>query len=146
MNKLMVGSIAIAMFLLAGCGAAGEGPTEPGPIISVEAIVGTWQRTSGGIRYLQFREDGTTHSSRSLEAVIEGHGQTQWKYRIEGTQLILEETLGVCEENPTGIYEVHLLENGNLQFVSVEDECPSRVSFLAGRPDEGITREYEPVP
>ena len=146
MNKLMAGSIAIAMFLVAGCGTAGEGPPESGLITSVEAIVGVWHRTSGGSRYIQFFEDGTAHTSEGLEAVIEGHGQTQWKNRFGGTQLIIEETLGNCDENPTGIYEVHLLESGNLQFVSIEDECASRVSFLAGRPDDGITREYEPVP
>ena len=141
MNKLMAGAIVIAMFLLAGCGARG-----PKLATSAEDIVGTWQRTSGGPRYVQFLEDGTAHSSVGLKAVIEGHGQDQWKYRFGGTQLFIEETLGVCEEIPTGIYEVRMLENGNLRFVEIEDECASRVSFLAGRADEGRIREYEPVP
>lgn len=148
MNKLVAGSIAIAMFLLAGCGAAGEGPPEPGPITSVEAIVGTWQRTSGSPSHIQFFEDGNMNGSSSRENV-EDHPEITDKFWFEGRQLFLETTSlnGGCEENIVGIYEVNLLENGNLQFVAAtEDECAGRVTILAGRPDEGITREWEPVP
>ena len=53
---------------------------------------------------------------------------------------------GVCDENMVTIYEVHLLENGNIQFVAIEEECVYRASVLACRPDNGITREYETVP
>ncbi|MFQ5962309.1 MAG: hypothetical protein ACE5MG_13025, partial [Candidatus Methylomirabilales bacterium] len=53
---------------------------------------------------------------------------------------------GGCEENIVGVYELYLLENGNIQFVAIEDECAMRETEQAGRPDDGITREYEPVP
>ena len=114
-------------------------------------IVGIWHRTTSDPVYLQFLEGGTSNWADSLETVIEGLG-TQWNYRVEGTQLFLEETIGMCSghsrgaEALTGSYEVHLLENGNLQFVVIEDECRGRVTFLYGRPDDGITREFEPVP
>ncbi len=144
MNKLMVGSIAIAMLLIAGCGTAGEGPPEPGPITSVEAIVGTWQRTSGSPWHIQFFEDGNMNSSGNPELVEDRPRDTD-KFWFEGGQLFLETTsLGACDENIVGTYEVHLLENGNIQFVAIEDECAIRASSLFGR--EGLTREYEPVP
>ena len=148
MNKLMVGSIAIAMFLLAGCGAAGEGPPEPGPVTSADAILGTWHRTSGGPWYLAFHEDGTLNGSQGLEAVVEGRGGIEYTYRFEGTQLIVEGSGGSCLEDSQliGIYEVHMLKNGNLKFLAIEEDCADRETTLAGRPDDGITREYEPVP
>ena len=149
MNKLMVGSIAIAMFLLAGCGAAGEGPPEPGPITSVEGIVGrAWHLTSGSPWYIQFFEDGNMNQSSTRE-LVEDQPEAIDKFWFEGGQLFLETTSlssTTCDENIVGIYEVHLLENGNIQFVAIEDECALRRTTLAGRPDDGITREYEPVP
>jgi hypothetical protein len=45
--------------------------------------------------------------------------------------------------NPIGIYEVELLENGNLKFTVIEDECPGRVNYLEGAL---IETEFEPVP
>jgi len=149
MNKLMVGSTAIAVFLLAGCGAAGEGPPEPGPITSVEAIVGrAWHRTTTDPWYIQFFEDGTMNSSSNRE-LLEDQPVITDKFWFEGGQLFIETTStssDLCEANIVGNYEVHLLENGNLQFVAIEDECAIRATFLAGRPDDGIIREYEPVP
>jgi len=146
MNKLMVGSIAIAVFLLAGCGSAGEGPAEPGPITSVGAIVGTWHRTSGAQWYAAFNEDGTVNFAETLEIVADDRGHHKNKYRFEGTQLIIEGRHHCADESQLiGMYEVHLLENGNLKFLAIEEDCAGRETALAGRPD-GTTREYEPIP
>jgi hypothetical protein len=39
------------------------------------------------------------------------------------------------------------LENGNLQFVAVdEDACKIRATFFLGLRDGVVTAEYEPVP
>jgi len=146
MNKLMLGSIAISMFLLAGCRAAGEGPPEPGPVTSADAILRAWHRTSGQSWYIAFHEDGTMNGSQALENVVERRGMVEWTYRFEGTQLIVEGSVGGCEVGQIGIYEAHLLEDGNLKILTIEDECAFRVGKIAGRPDEGITREFEPVP
>ena len=140
MNKLMVGSLAIAMFLLAGCGAAGEGPPEPGPITSVGAIVGAWQRTSGSPSYIAFHEDGTVGFSAALEVVVDGRGHHVNKYWFEGTQLIIEGNHHCADESQEiGMYEVDLLENGNLKFLTIEEDCALRGTLLAGRADGGIT-------
>ena len=141
MTKVIITLMAIGLFVLAGCGASG-----PKKADSVEDIGGTWRRTSGGLWYIAFHEDGTINGSAYLEAVVEGRGHDEWKYRFLGTQLIMQGSGGHCEDNQIGIFEVHLLENGNLKFFTIEDECASRAGQLAGRPDDGITREYEPVP
>jgi len=47
-------------------------------------------------------------------------------------------------EGALGIYEVQLLENGNLKFTEIEDdECQTRAGALQGRT---IAAEWEPVP
>ena len=129
---------------------------EPEATEIAENIIGIWHRISSDQIYLRFLEDGTANWADSLETVIGGLG-TEWNYRVEGTQFFVEEVRGECEtksqaslsDRPpasTGSYEVRLLENGNLQFVVIEDECRVRVTRLYGRPDDGITREFEPVP
>lgn len=131
--------------------------SEPEATENAENIVGIWHRISSDPMYIRFLEDGTMNFAESPEKVSEGLGD-QWKYRVEGTQFFVEEIRGQCEtlsvapalsDRPpasTGTYEVRLLENGNLQFVVIEDECRARVTFLYGRPDDGIIREFEPVP
>ena len=138
MKKLIVGSIAIAMFLLAGCGASG-----PKLASSAEDIAGLWYSASGGPHYILYLEDGTMHGSTNPD-LIEDRPETEEDFRFEGTKLFSEERQGgFCEENPTSIYEVELLENGNLKFTAIEDECARRVSGLEGVNGE---EEWEPVP
>ena len=75
MNKLVTSSIAIALFLLAGC-------AESGPKLASSAadIVGTWHSTtdSGG---LQFNEDGTALGDPAAV------NPTPGEFRFEGTRL-----------------------------------------------------------
>ena len=65
------------------------------------------------------------------------------EFWFEGTQLFLQASVGCDVGNPIGIYEVELLENGNLKFTVIEDECATRVSAITGAL---IEREWEPVP
>ena len=135
MNKLMAGSIATALFLLAGCGARG-----PKLASSAEDIVGTWQSTTSSAD-LQFNEDGT------LRIQFEGGVIVNAKFRFEGTRFfdIDSSQGGQCFQlgAETGIYEIELLENGNLKFTVIEDECPVRLNFYVGAL---IEREFEPIP
>ena len=50
--------------------------------------------------------------------------------RFEGTTVFLHEIKGSCDDNPDATYEIHLLEDGNLQFVEIEDKCAARSSAL----------------
>ena len=142
MKKVTITLMAIGLFVLAGCGT-------PGPELasSAEDIVGTWHQINvpGLAGYYQYSEDGTFRGAQVREWV-EDHPTDKGEFWFEGAQLFIEESLGVCDENPIGIYEVHLLANGNLKFVVIEDECRSRATRLQGRGDyEGIV-EWEPVP
>ena len=53
--------------------------------------------------------------------------------------MFLKQTKGICKDNPDAIYEIHLLENGNLQLVAIEDMCLRRAGPFDGA-------EYAPVP
>ncbi len=90
----------------------------------------------------EFNEDGTYRVNVYVGGTIgmAEHGE----YRFEGTRLILEFS-GRCDavESALGVYEVELLENGNLKFTAIEDECPTRAGQLQGRL---IQVEWEPGP
>ena len=134
MNKRMVSSVAIALFLLAGCAASG-----PKLASSFEDIAGTWHSITSSAE-IQFNEDGTVRR-RTAEQTPGDAG-----FRFEGTRLILTEIPGsscYLIEAQIGIYEVELLENGNLKFTAIEDECATRLNYLEGAL---IEAEWEPVP
>ena len=134
MNKLVASSIAIALFLLAGCAASG-----PKLASSAADIVGTWQSTTSSVE-IQFNEDGTSRIK-----FAQGTDFTR-EFRFEGTRFFHTDIPnGGCAQlgAETGIYEVELLENGNLKFTVIEDECLVRVNYYAGRL---IEVEFEPVP
>ena len=130
MNKQLALSIVIAVFLLAGCAASG-----PKLASSAEDIAGTWQ-SSVHSQETELNEDGTWRSTFPSGDVFTG------EFRFEGTRLIWKDD-SACIEAPTGIYEVELLENGNLKWTVIEDECPDRVNYVAGRL---VEVEWEPVP
>ena len=77
MNKRMVSSVAIALFLLAGCAASG-----PKLANSAADIVGTWQSTTDS-RMVQFNEDGTLIGGPA------NVNPTPAEFRFEGTRLFL---------------------------------------------------------
>ncbi len=135
MNKLVTSSTAIALFLLAGCAASG-----PKLASSAEDIAGTWHSTTDSGE-VQFNEDGTFIFGPATVNPLAA------EFRFEGTRLFLVAIAPgvpcVLQGAETGIYEVELLENGNLMFTAIEDECALRVTYFTGAL---IEREWEPVP
>jgi hypothetical protein len=124
MRKFVAVMLAIGL-LLVGCGAP-DTPPKPGLVTEAEEIVGLW---SAGGAYIKFTEDGQqvtawTRDMKRPTAIGE--------YWLEGGQFF-EKELEVhnapsCGEM-VGIYELQLLDNGNLLFTIVEDECESRAEF-----------------
>ena len=115
----------------------GGGP-EPGPVSSLEDIAGTYQRQGPGYQvFIQFFEDGTWHFSTNRD-LVEDRPEEIMETRFEGTKAFLKETKGLCDDDPDAIYEIHLLENGNLQLVAIEDPC----AFRSG----AYPAEWAPVP
>lgn len=141
--------LATIIFVFAGCGAS-----EPEKADNIDDIVGTWRRVrigsdSAATDVCKFANDGTYICSFSLEEIERNEG---WKgnFWFEGTQYFDQTTdapggsSSLCAD--VGIYEIQLLENGNLKYVLVEDECRDRTSSAAGRGVEEDLIEWEPVP
>ena len=109
---------------------------------SLEDFAGTYEKVgSGGQFYLHILEDGTVHGSSNRD-LVEDRPQIIDETRFEGTKVFLNEIKGTCVDEDAiadAIYEVHLLENGNLKFVVIEDTCLDRSSPNA-------VDEYAPVP
>ncbi len=127
---IIVGVVAFVFVADDGTDVAGSGEVETGPITSFEDIVGTiYKQVSGhSPLYFQFFEDGAFHLSVSRFLVEDALSGTHiYETRFEGTKLFvkaLKETEYSCDDDP--IYEIHLLENGNLQLVAIEDPCVHR--------------------
>jgi hypothetical protein len=137
---LVIGAAA-AILTLSGDGGddvVAASPT-PGPITSFDDIAGTtYQRQGLGEQFfLYFFEDGTWHGSSNRDLVVD-RPITINETRFEGTTVFMNQTKGSCDDNPDATYEIHLLENGNLTFVAIEDPCAGRPGFYS--------REWTAVP
>ncbi len=136
MQKPIARLMAVGLLLLAACSTA---EVEPGPITSFDDIAGTTYERQGIVPpvFFYFFEDGTIHGSSNRDLVEERPTIIQ-ETSFEGTTVSLHEIEGLCDDDPDAIYEIHLLENGNLQFVAIEDACPIRSSSFPA--------EYTPLP
>ncbi len=137
MQKPIASLRVVGLLVLAACGTGGE--VEPGQVSSLEDFAGTTYENQGpGTQwYYQFFEDGTWHGSSNRD-LVEDRPRVIDESRFEGTKIFVTETKGFCDDNPDAIYEIHLLENGNLQFVEIEDKCANRSG--------GFEAEWAPVP
>ena len=135
-QKPITSLMVVGLLVLAACGTGGE--VEPGPITSFEDIAGTYERQGVGPPvYLHFFEDGTLHESQNRD-LVEERPSIIHETRFEGTKIFMTETKGPCDDNPDAIYEIHLLENSNMEFVAIEDTC----AFRSG----DLSVEWMPVP
>jgi len=104
---------------------------------STEDVVGTWVRS--GVLYLRFDSDGTFRQAHAPDQ-LESQPYAISSYQFEGTEMVTTEisVSGVpsCGKK-IGRYEILLLENGEIQIVTVKDQCPPRAGDTAG--------VYEPV-
>ena len=136
MQKPIASLMAVGLLVLAACGTGGE--VEPGPITSCEDIAGTtYERQQGSPNFMHFFEDGTLHLSSNRD-LVEDRPLAIFETRFEGTTVFLKEIQGRCDDDLEATYEIHLLENGNLELVAIEDTCALRSS--------SISVEYAPVP
>ena len=140
MQKPIASLLAVGLLVVAACGTGGE--VEPGPVSSLEDFAGTYENVgSVGQFYLHILEDGTVHFSSNRD-LVEDRPEIIDETRFEGTKVFLNEIKGTCVDEDAiadAIYEIHLLENGNLQFVEIEDTCLARSIPLS-------VDEYAPVP
>jgi len=142
MKKIIV-MIGVALLLVASCGPSGP----PAKLATkAEEIAGTWHRTElieGWDMYLQITADGKAAFTRSPE--VSGFASAGGEFSFEGTQwhftltTFTQELGRRCHQmgEDSAIYQIQLLENGNLKFVEVDEACPGRRSTLA--------TQWEPV-
>ena len=144
MQKPMASLMAVGLLLLAACSTA---EVEPGPINSLGDIAGTYQRQGPGPQnFIHFFEDETFWHGSSNRDLVEDRPQNIMEARFEGTTVFVRNSMGICGDDPRvgvpdpdkAIYEIHLLETGNLQVVVIEDTCAARASMYQP--------EYAPVP
>jgi hypothetical protein len=133
--------MAVGLLLLAACSTGEE--VEPGPVTSFEDIAGTYQRQGpGGPIFIHFFEDETFWHASQNRDLVEDRPTTIMETRFEGTTVFVNNSKGRCVDEDAiaggAIYEIHLLENGNLQLVVIEDTCALRATMYQP--------EFAPVP
>ena len=143
-KNVMAFLVAAVVVIVAGIGfmvlTRGDEVLAAGPVTSFDDIAGTtYEVQQGPPNFIHFFEDGTVHHSSNRDLVEERPSFTQ-ETSFEGTTVFLhdgrEQT--PCPDDLDSIYEIHLLENGNLQFVEIEDACQFRSNFFSV--------EWAPVP
>lgn len=98
-----------------------------------EELVGVWgyQRGPGFNLYYQFGDDGTFRiASTASRERLENSPSVIGKFWFDDSRLLFkieQNTLetATCIDN-IGVYEVHLLETGDLRFKVIEDDCTWR--------------------
>ena len=80
--------------------------------------------------------------------VAADHPSVVYHTRFAGTEVFITQTSSYCDQpDQGGTYEIHVLGNGNLRFLAVdEDTCAQRSGFLLGLRGGVVAAEYEPVP
>ena len=136
MKSLFVILTIIGLFFLTGC-TASDAPSGPRAVTDVKDILGTWDIIGEG--YVQYNEDGTFRYA-ALRESLEERPLVVGEFWFDEGQYFEKEidvhSVPACG-SAVGIYEVQLLENGNLSFTVVEDECEARRI--------ATEREYRPV-
>ncbi len=96
--------------------------------------------------FIHFFEDETFWHGSSNRDLVEDRPTNIMEARFEGTKVFVRNSKGICGDDPNvavadpdkAIYEIHVLENGNLQVVVIEDTCAERSAMFQA--------EYAPVP
>ena len=154
MKSILASLITVGTVALAGWQIAGQTPASPDTIdlapalelaTSSQDIAGLWFGLPTGLM-VQFKENGTAQFGVDSDGTTLGYDAQAW---FEGTRLFIkfidyDGASEVCG-TATGIYEVQLLDSGNLRFVEVQDECRFRADALQGTADAEIALEYNPV-
>jgi hypothetical protein len=122
---------------------------QSGAITSFEDVAGTYLRRGvGEPMYFLFFEDGTVHISSNTDLVVD-RPMGVFATSFDGTEVFITNTrlrFGCAPPDQGGTYEIHVMANGNLQFVAVGvDTCLGRSGKLLGRRFGITTAQFEPV-
>jgi FlaG/FlaF family flagellin (archaellin) len=133
---VVVIGVAAAILTLSGDGGddvVAASPAASGPVTSFDDIAGRIYVVQGigRVQYMYFLEDGTINVSTNPDLVVD-RASDVYTTRFEGTQVLITSTSSRCPQpDQGGTWEIHLLENGNVQFLVIdEDPCALRSGFL----------------
>jgi hypothetical protein len=121
----------------------------PGPITSFEEVEGTYFRHGvGEPMYFLLLEDGTVHISSNTDLIVD-RPMGVFSTIFDGTEAFITNTrlrFRCARPDQGGTYEIHVMANGNLQFVAVgEDTCLGRSGVLLGKRFGMTTVQLESV-
>lgn len=138
MKRAIVPFVCVVLVALVGCNAS-EGEM----VDTVEEIVGTWSRRGGlGRLICRHSDDGTLTCAQTVKEIESGDGFFEARYWFEDGKYHEQSDVVGC--SATGVYEIVILESGNLQFELIEDECSNRKNGWIGIVEEQI--EWGPMP
>lgn len=115
-----------------------------------EDIAGMWTRDlEGSVTSFYFKNDGTFSLSPTTDPEqLENSPGLIGEYWFDDSHLNLKDveqfralSIGMCPD--VGIYEVIMLETGNLLFRVIDDECAARVDIFVG--PGFIDLEFKPL-
>lgn len=121
MHKQVPILMAIGLLVLAGCSRS-----QAGLVTNPENVIGIWSYTSGA-HVARFDADGVFHDAPSLYLVRNPQIRPGGEYAFEDGQLVITtpEDDNICGA-VTAVYEVRLLENGNISITAIDDSCDER--------------------
>jgi hypothetical protein len=109
--------------------------TAPEPytvVVDPAPVIGSWKYSSSN--FTRFDPDGTYREARSLEALDDKPFAIN-QYDFEGGFLVVRE-ISVSDVPPcgskVGIYEVRILDSGQMQMVLIKDGCGHRERDTVG--------------
>lgn len=141
-KKEIIALLAIGVFVLVGCSTADVEKAD-----SIEDIAGTWLRVGGSKEsYCRYSDEGTYVCDQDLERVNNNTARYKGEYWFEGAQYFDKTILCIERGVEVGIYEILLLESGNIKFELIEDECQGRTEDIIGAFSTEGKIEWEPVP
>ena len=111
------------LVLLAACG--GKADPVPPKAPNAELIVGEYERKPpDGTTAIRFRADGSVTLAHD-KSELDGKTLATGSWKLEGDQLSVTYTDGVCKGEGTGVYKVVISRLG-IHFAKVDDRCEQR--------------------
>lgn len=122
-----------------------EAPAGAERVASLDEIAGWWKAVQGGDGVMHIEGNGTWTLFYEQEPMADGP-RAMGEIRVEDSRFLIAENVwgdeAVCGD--TGTYEVHLLTDGHIKFVAIEDNCQHRLDTLQGKGSLNGSIEWMP--
>ncbi len=138
LKNTIIALLAIGVLVISGCDSTSNAERAD----EIEDIVGTWKRIGSIEMVCRHSQDGALAcADRGQE--LDGNDVFLGDFWFDDG--LYHETSRRTDCVEVGVYEVLLLDNGNIKYELVEDECEGRVSINFGAFSTEGKIEWEPV-